>query len=427
MQLRQTLITASITVAFALIPGCAETDTPAGPEPEGTTGDVTRPVQAEGLSVSYQGSSNSLTFVWAAPHDDTEQEKVDRYEIRYAYSRGGAPVDFWVRGSRFENPPAPDDPGSTQSVIIADPQRGRNVYVGILSYDEAGNVSEPSELAYAQVPGHEFSGACIDVLTGNPIAEMNVTVIAGHSYSLKTNSAGAFKLTDLVPGGMNIEILTPDNGQPYHRLSQSMVIDDDIAHTFLMIPYQIPESNKLKHTTILNIFKEIELSFGPGSIFATWLVRPVPLYVPPHVSPGGVDYAAETQAAVDLWESRTGTDLFTIVSSPPAVGITLAYKSRASMGLLVAVTNHTRAPNRHPILDEIDIVNDIADRDLVFRIMAHELGHTIQWDHLNWAEFMLYGGHPLPGDISPDEVTLTKLHAALPSRVNMNIYDTSAP
>lgn len=429
MQICQPLITASIGAAFTLLLGCGATETPAdlGPQTPNDPGDVTGPVPAEGLRVSYQGSSNSISFAWSAPHDDSAEEKVSRYEIRYAFSRGEAPINFWDRGALFENPPDPEDPGTLQSITISDPQRGRNVYVGIMSFDEAGNSSAPSELVHIRIPGYEITGQCIDALTGLPVEGLRVTVTAGQSYSLKTNSSGVFKLMDLVPGGMNIEILTADLGPPYHRLSQSMVLDGDLEHTFLMIQYKRPESNKLQNTTILNVFKEIELSFGPGSIFATWLVRPVPLYVPPHVSPGGVDYAAQTQAAVDRWESRTGTDLFTVVSSPPAVGITIRYKTRASMGLLLAVTNHTRAPNRHPILDEIDIVKDIADADLVFRVMMHELGHTIQWGHLNWPEFIMYGGHPLPGDISNDEVTLTKLHAALPSRINMSIYDTSVP
>ncbi|MCZ6765343.1 MAG: hypothetical protein O7D32_00285 [bacterium] len=427
MQICQSLITASIGAALTLTLGCGTTDTPTDLGSQTPKGDVSGPVQAEGLRVSYQGSSNSISFAWSAPYDDSAEEKVSRYEIRYAFSRGEAPVDFWLRGALFVNPPDPEDPGNLQSITISDPQRGRNIYVGIMSFDEAENPSAPSELANIWIPGYEMAGLCIDALTGLPVEGLRVTVIAGQSYSLKTNSDGVFKLMNLVPGGMNIEILTADIGPPYHRLSQSMVLAGDIERTFFMIQYQKPESNKLQNTTILQVFKGIELSFGPGSIFATWLVRPVPLYVPPHVSSGGVDYAAQTQAAVDRWESRTGTDLFTVVSSPPTVGITVSYKTRASMGLLLAVTNHTRAPDRHPILDEIDIVNDIADADLVFRIMMHELGHTIQWGHLNWPEFIMYGGQPLPGDISNDEVVLTKLHAALPSRLNMSIYDTSVP
>ncbi len=426
MRKGNSLIAGLLGAALLYMSGCSETDNSTRPAPK-DPGDVTGPAPAAGLRAFYVASSNSITFEWSAPHDDTADEKVTRYEIRYAYSRGGAPVDFWARGTVFDSPPPPAEPGSPQTVTLIEPQRGRNAYVGIVSYDEAENASQPSELVSLRIPGYAMSGQCIDVLTGQPVGDLRVTVIAGHAYALRTNSAGEFMLPDLVPGGLNVEILTPDSGTPYHRLSQSMVLDGDLRHTFLMIPYQRPESDKLQHTTILNVFKEFELSFGPGSIFATWRVRPVPIHVPPHVSPGGVDYASQTEAAIDLWESRTGVDLFTVVGSPPPVGITLSYKSRAEMGLLVAVTNHTRAPDRHPILDEIDIVRDIDDADLVFRVMLHELGHTIQWGHLNWAEFIMYGGHPLPGDISNDEVTLTKLHAALPSRINMSIYDTSLP
>ena len=39
----------------------------------------------------------------------------------------------------------------------------------------------------------------------------------------------------------------------------------------------------------------------------------------------------------------------------------------------------------------------------------------------------MYGGQPLPADITDDEVLAVQLHTALPNGIDMVIYDESAP
>ena len=81
----------------------------------------------------------------------------------------------------------------------------------------------------------------------------------------------------------------------------------------------------------------------------------------------------------------------------------------------------------HPLRDDIEIVNDFVTVEDLYRVMMHELGHTIHFGHLGYQEFIMYIGGNLPADISNDEAEAVKLLVSLPSRINMAIYDESSP
>ena len=59
--------------------------------------------------------------------------------------------------------------------------------------------------------------------------------------------------------------------------------------------------------------------------------------------------------------------------------------------------------------------------------MMHECGHTIRFGHVDSNVFIMFYGQPLPQDISDDEIAALLLHHALPTRVEMSIYDESFP
>lgn len=425
MQCPRSSIRRLLIACTAIAIGCNGADTPT--EPDDTPivpHDDSPPAAIGAIDIVYLDDSDDVRLSWLAPHDDTSEERVVRYEIRHAYTRGADPTDFWVTSALLDAP-SPSSPGDEEVVIIEQPRRGRDLFVGVRSYDEEDNISPVSPIVRVRLPGYAFAGTCVNGLTGEPIEGLSVTLMTGPVVELVSDAAGEFAASDLQPGGLNVEIVGPSLPVAYHRLSQSFVLDRDRTHTFIMIPRQSTISPALNGVTVLELFKFLAIPAVNDGVLAKWRRLPVPVYVRPSDFDGGVDYDAETRLAAARWMDKSGADLFTFVGAPPDTGITVVPRPREEMGISIAVTHHTTGNDKHPIQDRIDIRDDMTDRESVFRILLHELGHTIRLGHLSSSEFIMYGGHPLPGDISDDETTIIRLHAALPSRVNMNIYDTA--
>ena len=97
------------------------------------------------------------------------------------------------------------------------------------------------------------------------------------------------------------------------------------------------------------------------------------------------------------------------------------------MNGLIGVTRHTDGSDDLPLKDIIEVVNDVPIESTLYMIFLHEIGHTIRFRHLPSVGFLMYGGQPLPDDISDDEVQLVKLLEALPNRIDLRIYRESEP
>jgi hypothetical protein len=377
------------------------------------------------LSVTAEGEIAILE--WSAPYDNNINEPVDHYEIRYAYTLGNPPPAFWEGLSTpVLDPPVPASPGNRQTYVFTSLDAGRELWVGIRSYDAAGNQSPGSDLATAHVPGVEFVGRCIDALTGAPIEGLAVRLASGPHFNLATDANGEFMMDDLLPGGASVEIRTGSAIPDYHRLSQVFILRGDTTHTFVMVPFQQTVAPQLGGMSLLQFLKMLTETYPPQSLLTKWHNYPVPVYIPDFVNENGVDYATLARQAGQRWMDRSGKALFTFVDSKPDTGIVLAFKSQADMAPLIGVTHHTVGTDLHPIRDEIWIVNNAqpSGADFIYKVMLHEFGHTIRYGHLNDRAFIMFGSQPLPDDISDDEASATALHYGLPTRVDMAIYDT---
>jgi len=379
---------------------------------------------------------DAAVFEWSAPHDNEPDEPVHHYEIRYAYTLGFQPPAFWDLSTPVLDPPTPASPGSRQVYAFVDLNKGRDLWVGIRSYDSAGNQSEGSDLVVIHIPGLQMTARCVDVMTGAPIEGLDVRLASGAAIDLITNAHGEFMVDELLPGGMSIEIKKGSSGTDYHRLSQVFIIADDTTHTFVMIPYQSTIHPDLSGISLLRFFRQLTNTEDTDGLLAKWHTYPVPVYVPPFVNENGVDYEAISKAAVQRWVDKTGSPLFTLVDSKPDTGIVVAYRDSASIAPNIGITKHLIDVDDHPILDEIRILDNFPDSDsaldFLYKVMLHEFGHTIRFIHISscnaqcWA-FIMYGQQPLPDDISEDEVNAVTLHQALPTRIDMSIYDDSDP
>ena len=150
------------------------------------------------------------------------------------------------------------------------------------------------------------------------------------------------------------------------------------------------------------------------------------IHVPVFTNSNGVDYEALVLVAIARWETRTGCDLFRVVGSVPATGIEFRYLPREVMGIQNAITEHINDTEQFPLRDIVRVLDEFADVEKLTLILLHELGHTIRLNHLP-SGFIMFGGQPLPADITDDEVLAVQLHTALPNGIDMSIYDFTEP
>ncbi|UCG51943.1 MAG: hypothetical protein JSW58_17560 [Candidatus Latescibacterota bacterium] len=317
---------------IAFFGGCSDSPTPVSPG-DGT--DVSPPAAIADAVLIFSEETGTALLEWTAPCDDSPTEGVSGYEIRYTYTQGYDPPDFWNRSTPVDDPPEPLEPGTSQHYTFDDLRRARDFYVGIRSVDEQGNWSANVDPVTIYIPGFSFAGRCVAVYTGTPLEGLEVTVATGPAVRYTTDANGEFvHQTDLGVGVTHVEILTGASEVLYHPLSQPFVLYDDSVHTFQMIPVEPVQVTWIPNMlSLLKLFVPKVLPSSQSgqdvapqpSILAKWHRRPVPCYIPPFVNEHGLDYEMEAKRAAQRWMDRTGEPLFTFVDAPQDTGIVLTY------------------------------------------------------------------------------------------------------
>jgi len=396
-------------------------DDPARPPATGGTAsgeDMTPPAAVKDLSITYDPSTETAELTWSAPRDPGASPRVARYEIRYSYS---LPLNMDI-ALRIDDPPIPGVPGHVESVEIANPQRGRDLYAVVRSYDDAGNPSPVSGIAHRYVDGHQFSGQCIDAWSGLPLSGLDATVTSRRVTRLATDAAGRFQLDSVAGGAVNVSI-RGTGATVFHTINHAFEMNDDVSILYKMIEYHPTD---LSFDSILQTFL-VAINFNAtGPIFRKWRTVPVPVYIPTYTSSLGTNYDSLAVAAVEYWETSTGVDLFELVDSIPEVGVEMRFLPQSAMGIYNGRTERTNDSNNYPFHDTVKIVNSYAPTSNLFLVFVHELGHTIRLEHLPHPRYIMYAS-TLPSKISDDEVLVVQLHAALPNSINLSIYDPSVP
>jgi hypothetical protein len=150
-------------------------------------GDTNQPILLGG---DYYGTIN---ISWTAPGDDGNIGLADHYVIKYSPS----PINNgnWDAATTLANPPAPISAGLIQEFIVSGLYAGRFYYLGIKTYDEAGNVSALSNIAgeYASgIPQPAPLGARVDSV--NSSAVLVASAVSSHlsifyEFALDTTAA----------------------------------------------------------------------------------------------------------------------------------------------------------------------------------------------------------------------------------------------
>ncbi len=425
------VIPAGLLLALSLAFSCCGddpvdiTDSTGDDTTSGPIIDLSPPQPITDPSLVYLQSTNEVLLEWTAPSDDSLQEAVSRYEIRYSYHELFKVQ--WDLGILVMDPPTPSAPGTREHVIIRFPLRANNMFARIRSYDEANNHSSADDFAHVYIPGLSFSGQCIDAYTRQPVEGFSVKVASNGYFNRTSDEEGRFSVDDLPTGAVVVSISTGAVKMLYHSLEQRFNLTSDLHQVFYMVPFQPTESPRF--TNILHLLELLTWTNYPKDprTLRTWSKRPVKCYIPPYVNSRGVDYQVAAIEAAERWMERSEGELFTFVDAPPDTGIIFYYKSSAEMSPHIGITVHVNGTDGLPLRDEISVVNSFTSNEGLYKVVLHELGHTLRFHHLPYPEFIMYSSHPLPPDISNDEANALKLLLALPNQTNMAIYDESNP
>jgi hypothetical protein len=418
-----------LVILTTLIVSCGDDPVPRITDPgdSDTTnpGDTTPPQPVSDPVLTYSLSEEQAFLEWTAPADDILNEPVSRYEIRFSYTPQFKM--FWDLGIIYTSPPVPGQPGITQQVVIDRPVRGTNLYAAVKAYDENDNPSQVDSVASVHIPGYTLSGQCLNALTGQPIPNLEVKVAANYLRTSLTDAEGRFSSSDLAAGAASVSIKTGQADIEYHPQVKVFSLSDDLHYSYYCIPLLPVESPNFDNLLVLfKLLTRTDVS-QPSTILAQWRQRPVKCYVPEFVNTNDLDYYAFTVTALQRWEQKAQQPLFTLVDAPPDTGIVFVFKPASEMGTHLGITIHTYDDEDHPLIDQINILNSFSSTTSLYRILLHEIGHTIQFGHVPFGSFIMYPKQPLPPDISQDETDALKLLLALPIRLNMANYDENYP
>jgi hypothetical protein len=413
---------AILATLAALATACGEDKVSNPPPPPPSAGpDITNPQSIDDLALEFDSLANAIVFRWTARRDDDDNAVVHHYDLRYSTS---LPFD-WATSTRVVELPDPFPAGTVQQATLALPHHGEHYFAAIRSVDAAGNQSGVVNLGSAFVPGFLFDLYCYDTLSDAPIAALDVAMTTSTIRHYATGPDGHLTLRDLARGPVDLEVTRGSASFPYHGLHDAFVLtNENLLVSFPMIPFQQPQS--VDYTSILDLLDGAITSPGADEIIRIWKSFPVQWYAPAFVNVNGLDYFGLAKQAAERWNTRLGFQLFELVPSNPAVGISMEFVPYGSIGPGNALTSHESDDEFYPIHDRIQVVDNFADEPRLYSIFMHELGHTLRLGHLG-AGFIMFGSQPLPSDISDDEVTMVKLMLALPNGTNLSKYDSSPP
>lgn len=409
----------AVALAGAIACGDDSDDPPGGIVEPPASQDRYPPQPVDDLALAWD-NAGAVVFAWTAPRDDIARDRVDRYDIRYGYS---FPFD-WNRSTPADSPPVPLVQGSAQTWVLGAPARGRDLFAAIRTLDAAGNLSEIGGIAHVRVPGYTLELNCHDAFSRAPVPGLDVLAAARFTYGGATDDNGRFTLVDLAGGAMGLRLTRGAAAAPYHRLDDAFQVGGDLARAYTMIPWQATQSALFPG--VLALMREAMVAPGSSEVVRNWKQLPIPWYAPAFVNTAGLDYRAMMQEAADRWNERTGLDLFVAVDAPPQSGVVIQFPPRSVMGIQNGITEYSNDAEGFPLLDRIRIVDDFSDGEKLHTIMLHELGHTVRLGHLP-AGFIMFGGQPLPPDITDDEVAVVRLLTALPGGTDLALYDNAPP
>jgi len=113
-----------------------------------TAADQTPPAPVDDLQASTGTDNGMIDLSWTSPGDDGMTGTAKLYLI--GYSQQLITEQNWTSASVCTDPPAPSGPGSAETACVSSLEPGRKYYIALRTVDEAGNLSELSNIDSAE-------------------------------------------------------------------------------------------------------------------------------------------------------------------------------------------------------------------------------------------------------------------------------------
>ena len=387
--------------------------------------DLIPPAPVEIVSLETGNAPGELIVQWIAVGADSMDGVPSYYRLRTSTAEI-ATEENWDQGSDRPGEPTPASPGEIQTMIVADLYPAEFVYVAVRAVDEFGNMSDLSASHGEWSKGNEVYGRILNTVTGEPVEGIRIWFEGLPNAETFTDAQGWFAFTEL----------------PKYEGGQIIVDDDEDPYSYgdyfrFKKPYSVKHGDSLYHAVIpnitldtsiypdfLNFFKHMTDTFNHpfGNFLRTWDI-PVDIYVTPR-SINGLDYEATVIGILDEYETITGMDLFSLVSSPPDLGIEVIYSdpNRDEYSVL-----EWSAGDHMPVRGRITFRSSYSAATLgpFQKVIRHEVGHSLGMKHSLDSNHIMYGSVgiiPAVIYVTPDELALLKSMYRLPQGIPMALF-----
>jgi hypothetical protein len=368
------------------------------------------PAQVVLFSIEAGSEAGEIDVEWIAVGDDSMTGVPSHYVLRTS------PVPIldehaWSSSSNRGGEPAPALPGEIMRMTVRDLPPAQIVYVAVRAVDDFGLISPLSPSASTRAQGMTISGTVREVMTGAPIENICVKLLAATDT---TGADGSFVLTWLPAGQSFIRIedeaFRTELGEYFDVVVSPYVIRDKDVIDVPLLPNIALDTDEYPH--FLAFYKSMTDLDSYEDILARWDL-PCKVYVPPLIE-GGLDYRQVIQESFREWETVIGLDVFEFVEAIPDVGVFVEYTRPTGTDYYIVTS---RAADGLPIQGRITLRTAYSQvSEQVMRVVVlHEVGHALGLNHsLDIMHLMVGGAFPQVQHPSQDEGRLIRAIYRIP-------------
>jgi hypothetical protein len=272
---------------------------------------------------------------------------------------------------------------------------GELAWFAVRGVDEAGQMSsieEPHSISISFEwtiegfvygdDGQAINGGLIEYVTNE-----RVEIASDGSYRIRgvpnVNIYNLRTITENYPG----------QGEPYDSYYDFVTPDihydpDGNYDIMLLTRYGMDDSCEYYDFEFMSYFRYMTRTFThtnlrPNYILYKWENYPVPVYVPPFISPGGLDFQSLCREVIGFWNTAMGDDYLVLVDTPEEAGIEFDFFSdpNSPYGGLTELTK----PD-----EQLFLLGDVIPEKIMIRLWdaipqgimvqetaMHEMGHAL--------------------------------------------------
>ena len=370
--------------------------------------------------------AGTVRLRWTAPGDDGMEGVCTRYEVKTS-TRPILNEEDWNEANRKNGTPSPSPAGSVEEMTVYDLLPGTDVYVMVRGVDDFSNLSPLGNHTLLLVRGFDVSGRVVDLLTGEPVA--GIEVFSG-GIADTSDAAGAYELPNLPYFTQRIrardEAIVGDYGEWYDMeivvrdFTTSLEREIGIVPVVGLVNTIDPWHYNHDFLFFLREVTETDGRLGASTVYRGWNHWPLSVYHPAKTvsdrNGGTVDLQEMVRGAMADWETMSGIDLFVEAADSASADIVIIYND--DLGYKHHYETIALNPDGTPKQRTVTIYTlysgvPVWRPEFAHLAFAHEFGHCLA--------FLAHSsnlGHIMIGNTLPQQRTVTLDEARVVSVVS---------